>query len=149
MSATTREGESLGEPGVDSRMGGWTGITFADVEVGKVFPVRRLKRSVEDIQRFASVAGWPDTPRVVPAFLLNELRSLKHHVRLPPGVLHAREELELLSAAFPDEELKVEVRFSDKFIKNDKRFVVVGQRVYSAVDGRDVLNIKRTFYWPC
>lgn len=149
MAEGIRVDENQGEPGVDQRMGGWTGVSFADVEVGASFPSQRLKRSARDIQRYAAVSGWSESPGFVPAFLLNELRSLKSYVRLPPGVLHAREELELKGAALPDEELEVEVQFADKFVKNDKRFVVVRQGVRSAVDGRDILEIKRTFYWPC
>lgn len=131
-------------------MSGWTGVPYADVMVGQTFPARRLARDSRQIERFCAISGWSGPlPDHVPAFLLNELRTLKQFLKLPPGVLHAREELALASPAEIGEELEVVVAITDKFIRNDKRFVVFAQTVRSASDGRLIMSITRTLYWPC
>lgn len=130
-------------------MGGWTGTPFSEVAAGQRFPPQPLVRDAGDVRRFSDIAGWTKAPDTVPALLLNELKSLKRFLKLPPGVLHAREELSLSSAARIGEQLEVTVEIADKFVKNEKRFVLVHQHVRSAEDGRLVLFIKRTLYWPC
>ena len=134
----------------DRRMSGWTGVPFADVKVGQTYPLRRLIRDAKQVERFCAIAGWTGAvPDHVPAFLLNELRTLKEFLKLPPGVLHAREELSLSSPAEIGEDLEVAVEIADKFIRNDKRFVVFVQTIRSAGDGRQIMSITRTLYWPC
>lgn len=137
------------EPQADGRMGGWTGTPFSEVVVGQRFPAQELVRDADQVKRFSAIAGWPKLPDCVPTLLLNELKSLKRFLKLPPGVLHAREELSLAGAARIGERLEVTVEIADKFIKNDKRFVVVLQSIRSAEDGRAILSIMRTLYWPC
>ena len=137
------------EPQADRRMGGWTGTPFSQMIVGTRFPPQPLVRDADQVRRFGEISGWTAPPETVPALLLNELKSLKRFLKLPPGVLHAREELSLAGAARIGEALEVTVEIFDKFIKNEKRFVVVLQHVRSAEDGRSILSIKRTLYWPC
>ncbi|MGI6855111.1 hypothetical protein [Mesorhizobium sp. 1B3] len=138
------------EPEPDRRMSGWTGVAYANVPVGRAFGPRRLVRNAGQVERFCEIAGWSGSrPDHVPAFLLNELGTLKQFLKLPPGVLHAREELALASPARIGEELEVCIAVADKFIRNHKRFVVFAQTIRSAGDDRLIMSITRTLYWPC
>jgi hypothetical protein len=81
--------------------------------------------------------------------MLNELRVLKQHMKLPPGVLHAQEELHLAAPAYADEPLTIEVSIQDKYLRNNKRFVVVAQRVERTSDATLIMTVRHTLYWPC
>lgn len=139
-----------GTPEADTRMGGWVGISYDELTVGQGFPPQAMPISAEDVTCFYRCLG-EDRPKPdrVPAFLLNELRALKSQMRLPPGVLHAQEELVMASAARVGEPLQTAVRIADKYIRNDKRFVVVEQDVTCATDNRAILTVRHILYWPC
>ena len=83
------------------------------------------------------------------AFLLNEIKVLKGQMRFPPGVLHAQEEIAMHSAARFSEPLVTEVAITDKYIRNQKRFIVAEQHVRCATDSRPVATIRHILYWPC
>lgn len=134
-------------------MGGWSGTGYDSVEVGRTFPTQTLPIDVNDLTRFYKCLGH-DAPWIkpgcrIPAFILNEFKILKSQMRFPPGVLHAQEEIEMLSAARLGEPLTVEISIADKYIRNEKRFIVVQQHVKCASDSRSVAKIKHTLYWPC
>jgi hypothetical protein len=80
---------------------------------------------------------------------LNELRALKSQMRLPPGVLHAQEEIEMFSAARVGEALTTSITVEKKYIRNDKRFIVFDQHVRCAADQRSIMKVKHILYWPC
>jgi hypothetical protein len=139
-------------PAVDRRMGGWVGVEWASIEVGQTWPASTVRIGTEQLARYLRCIGRTDAPTArtpVPAFMLNELRVLKSHLKLPPGVLHAQESIELASPAYPDEDLHIEVRIADRYLKNDKRFVVVAQSVRRASDGTPIMALRHTLYWPC
>lgn len=140
-------------PQTDTRMGGWVGVGYDDLRVGQGFPPQILPVSAEDLDCFHRCLGEdrpkPEAGTRIPAFLLNELRALKSQMRLPPGVLHAQEELTLSSAARLGEPLQTAVRIADKYIRNDKRFVVVEQDVSCIADNRPILTVRHILYWPC
>lgn len=142
---------SMPEP--DRRMGGWTGVGYDDIEVGRTFPPKPLSISADDLVRFYGCLGEvrpaPEIGTRVPSFMLNELRALKNQMRLPPGVLHAREDIEMFSAARLGEPLTTSITIADKYIRNDKRFIVTDQHVRCASDQRSIMRIKHTLYWPC
>lgn len=140
------------KPDADTRMGGWVGVGYDELEVGRHFPPQAMPLSAEDVACFYRCLGEDRKPEAgmrIPAFLLNELRALKSQMRLPPGVLHAQEELTMLSAARVGEPLQTAVRIADKYIRNEKRFVVVEQVVTCATDNRSILNVRHILYWPC
>lgn len=141
------------KPEADTRMGGWVGVGYEDIKVGRAFPPQALPVSAKDLSEFYRCLGEerpaPTAGTRIPAFMLNELRALKRQMRLPPGVLHAQEELRQHSAARLGEKLQIAVRIADKYIRNDKRFVVVEQDVTCADDHRPILNIRHILYWPC
>lgn len=138
-------------PAPDRRMGGWTGVGYDDIEVGHTFPAQPIPITADHVADFYKCLGEtkpaPVTGTRVPSFLLNELRALKNQMRFPPGVLHAQEHVEMHSPALLGETLTTTVTISDKYVRNSKRFIVVDQHVHS--DGRSVMKIRHTLYWPC
>jgi hypothetical protein len=140
-------------PEPDRRMGGWSGIGFEDIAVGQTFPPQSLPVTADDIARFYRCLGEtrpsPQTGTRVPSFLLNELRAVKNQMRFPPGVLHAQEEIEMHSTARLGEPLIVSITIANKYIRNDKRFIVIDQHVRGANDQRSIMMIKHILYWPC
>ena len=133
-------------------MGGWSGVGYDDIEVGQAWPPEVVVITPDMLERYfrcigANVAPTPHTP--VPAFMLNELRVLKSHMKLPPGVLHAQEELQLAAPAFAGEPLTIEVSIRDKYVRHDKRFVLVAQAVCRAADAAPIMTVLHTLYWPC
>lgn len=139
-------------PAVDTRMGGWSGVGYEEIEVGRTWPPRTVVITPDMLARYFRCIGRADAPgprTPVPAFMLNELRVLKTHMKLPPGVLHAQEELHLSAPAFADEALTIEVSIRDKYLRNGKRFVRVAQQVRRAADAAPVMTVLHTLYWPC
>lgn len=140
-------------PEPDRRMGGWIGVGYDDIVVGHQFPPHPLPVDPDDIVRFYACLGEvrpsPEIGTRVPSFLLNELRALKSQMRLPPGVLHAQEELEMFSAARVGEALTTTITVEKKYIRNDKRFIVFDQHVRCAADQRSIMKVKHILYWPC
>jgi hypothetical protein len=140
-------------PAPDRRMGGWTGVGYDDIEVGRTYPPQPLPVSADDVARFYGSIGEvrpaPEIGTRIPAFLLNEIRVLKKQMKFPPGVLHAQEEIEMHSAARLGEPLTVSIATINKYIRNDKRFIVFDQHVRCATDQRSIMTIKHILYWPC
>ena len=141
-------------PQADTRMGGWTGLGYDQLTVGLALPPHALEIDAAALGRFHACLGRQDeASQRIPAFLLNEIRAMKTRMKLPPGVLHAEESLTQRSAAYLGDKLEVLVRIADKYIRNDKRFVVVEQRVQvpatETAAARPVLDIRRILYWPC
>jgi hypothetical protein len=139
-------------PSVDQRMGGWHGVGYDDIEVGQTWPASAVTISSEMLVRYYRCIGRKDLPgssTPLPAFILNELRVLKTHMKLPPGVLHAQESLQMSSPAYADEALAIKVTILDKYIKNGKRFVCVAQMVHRTLDGTLIMTLQHTLYWPC
>ena len=134
-------------------MGGWEGTGYDEIEVGRTFAPCPLVVDEAALAAFHDCMGNSDTPigpgSRVPAFLLNELRAFKSYVKFPPGVLHAQEELHMYDCARLGEPLVTVVRVADKYIRNDKRFIVVEQRVQAGTEGRDVVLVRHILYWPC
>jgi hypothetical protein len=144
--------EADGAPAVDSRMGGWTGVGHNAITVGQTWPPQTARITADQLARYFQCIGRTDAPgphTTVPAFMLNELRVLKSHMKLPPGVLHAQEELHLIAPAHADEELTIQVSLQDKYVRKGKRFVAVAQVVRRAADGAPIMKVLHTLYWPC
>jgi hypothetical protein len=140
-------------PAPDRRMGGWTGVGYDDIAVGQTFAPQPLPVTADDVARFYRCLGEtrppPEIGTRVPSFLLNELRAMKNQMRFPPGVLHAQEEIEMFSAARLGEPLSVSITIANKYIRNDKRFIVIDQHVHCATGQRSIMNVRHILYWPC
>lgn len=140
-------------PEPDRRMGGWTGVGYDDICVGQTFPEQPLPITADGIARFYRCLGEvrpaPAPGTRIPSFMLNELRALKNQMQFPPGVLHAQEEIEMFSAARLGEPLNTSITIARKYIRNDKRFIVIDQHVRCSTDQRSIMKIKHILYWPC
>lgn len=134
-------------------MGGWEGTGYDEIQVGRTFPPYPLVVNEAALAAFHDCMGDNDAPigtgSRIPAFLLNELRAFKSYVKFPPGVLHAQEELQMYDGARLGEELVTVVSIADKYIRNDKRFIVVEQRVQAGAPRRDIVLVRHILYWPC
>ena len=133
-------------------MGGWTGMGYDAISVGQTWLPQVMRIGMAQLDRYFLCIGRTDKPTSatpVPAFMLNELRVLKSNMKLPPGVLHAQEELMLSASALAEEDLTIEVTIQDKYVRNDKRFVVVAQTVRRMADATLILQVRHTLYWPC
>ena len=144
--------EGQGLSAAASALGGWRGIAFDEIRIGDEWAVRDFTVEAEDVRRFDACLGIAerrDGPLRVPVFLLNEFRTIKGRIVLPPGVLHASEEVEVQRPVMTGSALRAAVRVKDAVIRNGKRFVVLEQEVCEA--GRDdpALCITRTLFWPC
>jgi hypothetical protein len=140
-------------PAPDLSMGGWTGVGYDDIAVGQQFPPQPLPVTADDVARFyrclGEIRAVPETGTRVPSFLLNELRAMKNQMRFPPGVLHAQEEIEMCSGARLGDPLTTTITIANKYIRNDKRFIVIDQHVRCATDQRPIMKIRHILYWPC
>jgi hypothetical protein len=143
----------MSEAEPDRRMGGWTGVGYDDIRVGLEIPPYELRIEAADVARFYRCLGEarpaPEIGSRIPSFLLNEIRAMKSGMKLPPGVLHAQEDLEMIGPARLGEALTVSVAISDKYIRNGKRFIVLQQHVQAASDRRSIMKVHRILYWPC
>ncbi len=126
---------------------------YDDIPVGFTADRQTLSISAEDLCQFYECLSEKHPKPVhgtrIPSFILNELKTIKNQIRFPPGVLHAQEEIEMLSAARLGDPLIVNLSIADKYIRNDKRFIVAEQTVCSATDQRPVIKIRHILYWPC
>lgn len=80
--------------------------------------------------------------------ILNHFHGIRAAIKMPDGVLYAREKITLLSAAYADEVLHMTIRVASKYMKNDKPFVVLEQAISCPADAAAVMTIERTLYWP-
>lgn len=146
MSAPLHAGDAA------AAMGGWEGVAFADLRPGDLHFRREFTVGIEELRRFRACLGESvegPGPHRVPAFLLNEFRTVKAGMRLPPGVLHASERVEMRRAVLVDEPLVATVEVSDCYIRNGKRFVVMRQELSTPAAPGPALRITRTLFWPC
>ncbi|MCD6076086.1 MAG: MaoC family dehydratase [Ramlibacter sp.] len=135
-------------------------LPFADVEVGYCFPREQLTFSQAEVDAFEACLALPPSQfhgsapllgspprRLVPLFLLNEFFSMKRHIMIPNGTLHAQEHLELASPLFVGETFDVDVRITDKYVRNEKKFVTMQQLVSRRGEAQPALKVVRLFNW--
>lgn len=135
-------------------------LKFADVDVGRIFPTSRLQIAAKTIHALEQCLALPrdQFPQgvvqtdeagrlIVPLFLLNELFSLKRYIRIPTGTMHAQEHIEVSGPAFADEDLQVDIRIADKYIKGSRRYVTVEQVLSRAGEWQPIMKIVRLFAW--
>ena len=66
---------------------------------------------------------------------------------MPDGLLHARETLELHAPAYPGDRLSLTLRVKSKYIKNDKKFVLMEHEITRVDDQRRIMTVDRLIVW--
>jgi hypothetical protein len=139
-------------------------MLFADLEEGRTYPPFRFSIDADTYRTFRQcvVAGplqrADGTPvegsggaaarRPLSPFVLNNFRAMRAVIKLPNGVLHAREALVLRGAVFEGDELEMVITIKSKYRKNEKNFVLLEQRIARAGEAAPVMSIERTLVWP-
>jgi acyl dehydratase len=139
-------------------------LFYADFEIGRPFPPCRYSISAADSDAF--IGTFDHSPvldaagRAVPAdgaaaavrsvhpVLVGSFQPQHAAFSWPVGVLHAREKVRLMAPVYPGEELEASVRVKDKYLKNDKRFVVLEITVRKLENARIALVAERSLVWP-
>lgn len=136
---------------------------FDEIEVGRSFEPYRFTPTREDkalhgactaagVLRRAdgapveAASGCSD--EVVSPLMLNTFKAIRAAINMPDGVLHAREEITLHAPARVGEELMAVLTIKEKYLKNDKRFVVIDHLISRAADGEPVMLVERRLAWP-
>lgn len=66
----------------------------------------------------------------------------------PTGVLHAKEKISLSAPVYPGESLEARIRVKDKYLKNEKKFIVFELTVRKLETSTTALVTERTLVWP-
>jgi hypothetical protein len=89
--------------------------------------------------------AWRSLP--IPVLLLDTLHPLRSAVRMPEGVLHAREALHLLAPARVWDTVHVRIGVLDRYVRNNRLYVVFAQTA-SGADGHQLAVSQKTVVWP-
>ena len=138
-------------------------VMFDDLEVGRSYPPYRFTPSRADRDAHAACAvtlglrradgalvapdGAPPDEWLSP-LMLNTFKALRAAIRMPDGVLHAREQITLVQPVAVDVPLAIVLTVTEKYSKNDKRFVVMDHVVTRESDGARIMSFKRRLAWP-
>ncbi|CAB3848390.1 MaoC family dehydratase [Achromobacter denitrificans] len=139
-------------------------LFYDDFEIGRLFPPSRYSIDAADSDAFIgtfehaplldgsgrAVSGQGgDAPvRSVHPVLVGSFQPQHAAFAWPTGVLHAREKVRLLAPVYPGEALEASVLVKDKYLKNDKRFVVLEITVRKLENARVALVAERSLVWP-
>ncbi|MBD9383059.1 MaoC family dehydratase [Achromobacter sp. ACM02] len=138
-------------------------LFYDDFEIGRLFPPSRYSIGAADSDAF--IGTFEHTPvldgsgravlaqggapvRSVHPVLVGSFQPQHAAFAWPIGVLHAREKVRLLAPVYPGEELEASVLVKDKYLKNDKRFVVLEITVRKLENARVALVAERSLVWP-
>lgn len=139
-------------------------LAYDDFAVGHAFPPFRYR--IDSADNDAFIATFDHTPvqdasgsavlsparrppvRVAHPTLVGSFQPQHAAFAWPVGVLHAREKVSLKAAVYPGEFLQATVRVKDKYIRNEKRFVVLEITSQKEETGKLALVVERTLVWP-
>lgn len=139
-------------------------LTFDDFEVGFSWPPHQYRIDSEANDAFLntfantpvqnsageaalSPAKLPVVRTIHPALAASF--QLQHAAfAWPTGVLHAREKSIQQNPIYPGETLEAGVAVKDKYVKNDKQFIVLEITVKKQETDRLALTVERTLVWP-
>lgn len=140
-----------------------TGHTYYDDLVeGHAFPPYQWTVTDEDVAELEEcvVVGPLRTPdgAAVPTtetagrkplspFMLNTFKAMRVAISMPDGLLHAREALDLHAPAYPGDRLSLTLRVKSKYIKNDKKFVLMEHAITRVDDQRPIMTVDRLIVW--
>lgn len=97
-----------------------------------------------DGQELAEASG---RERCVSPFLLNTFLPMRGLVRMPDGLLHARETLRMHNGAQVGDTLSTVMTVLAKYEKNNRHFLEFRHVVTRASDGAPIMTFDRTIAW--
>lgn len=133
---------------------------YDDLSEGRTFAPHHFTVTEADMAGLASCIsvaplrseGGEPVPQVAPEgqpavspFLLNTFRVMREAISMPDGLLHARETIRLFEPVRPGDALTLTLRVQSKYIKNDKKFVLLRHDVTR--DGVSVMSFDRLIVW--
>lgn len=138
-------------------------LTYDSVEVGTEFPpyVYRLsEETVKDYVRaiqdrhplfndpdYAQRLGYRGVVAPPTTAAIYATRAHKQSRKLPPGGIHAKQMFRFLRPVYPGDTLISTARVVDKYIKKEKRYVVIEVETRNQ-DGDKVVVSRSTGIWP-
>lgn len=137
---------------------------FDDFQIGHRFPSFRYGISAADSDDFIKTfdhdsvqtegcaltdsAARRRTVRFVHPTLAGSFQPQHAAFKWPTGVLHAREKVRLTAPIYPGEALEACVTVKNKYVKNDRRFIVLEISVHKLENDRLAMIIERSLVWP-
>lgn len=94
----------------------------------------------------ALAAPGTDKTRV-PPFLLNSFLPMRARIRMPDGLLHARETLKTHGFAQVGDELQTVMTVKARYEKNNRKFIELEHVVSRVADGQPIMTFDRTIAW--
>lgn len=139
-------------------------MNYDDFTVGQQFPPSRFSISGTESDEFVGTfAHGPlkaqppavlseqvhvPTVRPVHPTLVGSFQPQHAAFAWPTGVLHARESVSLRAPVFPGETLEATVFVKNKYVKNDRKFIVLEIAVRKLENGVEAVTVERTLVWP-
>jgi 3-hydroxybutyryl-CoA dehydratase len=139
-------------------------LIFDDMVQGRSFPsvdytldpqqVREYAAAVGDLnplyvdEEFArcSKYGGPIAPPTIAA-VFTTLRVVLKEQKMPPGAIHAKQYFKFIKPVRPGDKLHITVTLKDKYIRRDRKWVVIETQVENQ-HGEDVVLARITGIWP-
>ncbi|WP_153139268.1 hypothetical protein [Paraburkholderia agricolaris] len=136
---------------------------FADLQEGQTFSPYCFTPSADDEAIYNQCVRIPSLTRAdgtavvaegdaerapLSPFMLNTFKAMRAAINMPNGVLHAREQIVLQAPAFVGEALEAVLSVKSKYLKNDKRFVILELAITRVADRQPIMNIERRLTWP-
>ena len=139
-------------------------LAYDDFSVGYAFPPHGYRVDAGDNDAFVNTFDHSPvqdatgdvvlppkhrpTVRAVHPTLVGSYQPMHACFEWPVGVLHAKEKVSLRMPVYPGESLESVVAVKDKYVKNEKRFVVLEITVQKKEIGKIALVVERTLMWP-
>lgn len=137
-------------------------LLFDDIYVGQEFPgleyhlnretIQKYGEAVEDLDPIytdqeaavASEFGGPVAHPTTASIYI--LKAYKVGVTSPPGGVHAKQKFEFISPTRPGETLQIKAKVVDKYIKRERRYVVIESLAVNQ-DGEPKVKSLMTVIW--
>lgn len=120
--------------------------TYDDLVIGDEIGRTRCVTDEARVARYRSAMPGSSDPTSVPLLLLATMHAMKTLLRVPDGTVHAEDTIELHRPVAVGEQLDTVLSVADKFLRGDKRFVVLRQEVVDP-EGSVVLTALRRLAW--
>jgi hypothetical protein len=80
-------------------------------------------------------------------FILNTFKAMRARIRMPDGLLHAKETIVLHAPAREGDALRANLKIKAKYEKNGRRFVVLEHDIRRTDDDAQVMTLDRLVAW--